>query len=68
MIRNRELWEKWEREWMKCEKPSFDTNLRILESLYEHARSLGAFPPTDPLDGIDSKIQIAKAINVSKTA
>jgi len=68
MIRNKELWEKWEKEQIKKEPLNFKANLALLDALYTHARALGAFPPPDPLQGIDCKIQMARALNVSKNS
>jgi len=68
MIRNKDLWEKWERERIKSEPVNFNSNLILLDALYKHARKLGVFPPSDPLQGIDCKIQMARALNVSKNS
>lgn len=64
MIRNRELWEKWESEYRRKEAVDFLQNLRLLEGLYEEARCLGVLPLRDPWEGLEVKIRIAKAINV----
>lgn len=64
MIRNRSRWEEWERSWIADQPSDFDANLRMLEAMYAHARELGAFPPEDPLAGIEVDIRVARALNV----
>ncbi len=68
MIRNRELLEQWEKKYLKQEAPDFFHNLRLFEGLYREARALGVFPLKAPLEGLETKIRLAKAINVSGTA
>ena len=63
MIRDVEFWEAWEREYIAKEPVDFARNLRLLEAMYEHARLLGAFPPADPLEGIEVKIRMARILN-----
>ena len=43
-------------------------NLRLLDAMFEEAKALGVFPLLDPLQDLDVKIYLAKAINVSKAA
>ena len=33
-------------------------------AMYEHARSLGVFLPADPLEGLEAKIAMARALNL----
>ncbi len=47
----------------RAEKVDVERNYRIIDALYEEAVMLGALPPKDPLDGIEVKIRIAKAVN-----
>jgi hypothetical protein len=68
MIRNTKLLEQFEREQIRKRKPDYFQNLRIFESLYEEAKSLGFFPLKDPLEGIEVDIYLAKALNVQKPA
>jgi hypothetical protein len=65
MIRDKVAWEKWERDFLASEPPDFWKNLRLVEAMYEHARALGVFPLADPLDGLETKLWLAKVINVS---
>jgi hypothetical protein len=48
MIRDRDVWEKWEFAYRRKEAVDFPQNLRLLEGIYEEARSLGIFPLHDP--------------------
>lgn len=64
MIKDVALWERWEAQAVLSQPADFQKNLRLLEAMYEHARALGAFPPADPLAGLETKIALAKALNV----
>ncbi len=39
-------------------------NLRIVEALWEEARQLRVLPDTPTLDGIETDIRLARALNV----
>lgn len=60
-------WEAWETSFIKAAPPDFAKNLRIFEALYEEALALGIFPPPQPLQGLEEKIHLAEALNVSAT-
>jgi len=38
----------------------------LLDGMYELARALGVFPLVNPLEGLETDIRVAKALNVSK--
>jgi len=63
MIRRPELVEAFERELQRRQPLDYQQNLRIAEALYEEARALGVLPLKDPLDGIEAKIRLVKALN-----
>jgi len=63
MIKNPEYIESFEKKLIKNSKVDIEKNFQIVESLYKEAVELGIFPPKDPLEGIETKIKIAKAIN-----
>jgi hypothetical protein len=63
MVRDVAFWEKWEREYAAKQPVDFARNLRLLDAMYEHARLLGAFPPINPLEGIERKIRLARILN-----
>ena len=68
MIRSRRFLEKWEKEHLRQETSDFFHNLRIFEGLYEEARALGALPLKNPLEGLESKVRLARRLNVSRAA
>ncbi len=63
MIRDRDLWEQFEADWQRSRKPDPEAHLRLFEILLEHARALGAWPPPDPLEGIEKDIHLARVVN-----
>ncbi|MCX7840550.1 MAG: hypothetical protein N2559_14020 [Anaerolineae bacterium] len=67
MIRDPAAWEKWERDYVASASPDFWQNLQLVEAMYEYARALHVFPLADPLEGLETKLWLAKVINVSAT-
>jgi hypothetical protein len=65
MIRNTEELERFEREYQRSERPDFLRNLQIFEALWEEGVALGILPLKDPLEGLETKILLARALNVS---
>jgi hypothetical protein len=63
MVKHCEKLQAFEAERTMAEKVDVEQNLRILDALYEEALMLGALPPKDPLEGIEVKIRVAKAVN-----
>lgn len=68
MIQNLHFWENWERELKRKTPVDLLQNIRLLEAMYEEARFLKLFPPRDPLEGLEAKLQMVKVIHVSKTS
>lgn len=66
MIRRPDLVEAFEQELPRRRPVDHQQNLRIAEALYEEARALGVLPLKDPLDGIEVKIRLAKALHSVK--
>jgi len=64
MVKDKVFWEAWEAQYIANAPRDFQRNLRLMNAMYEHARSLGAFPLKNPLEGLEDKIRLAKAINV----
>lgn len=64
MIERPDLVEEFENARIRSEPPDYERALRIVESLYEEARALGAFPREEPLEGIEVDLKVAKALNV----
>lgn len=64
MLKNPELLHEFDREWIRRSAPDFREGLKVFEALYREALLLGALPPSDPLDGIEVDIRLARALNV----
>ncbi len=63
MIKDKKLLRDFEDRLLRERKPDFFSNLRIYEALYQEAVRLGVLPGDDPLEGIEVKIKLAKALN-----
>ena len=63
MIKDKKLWEDFERKLVENSKPDYKKNVKIFNMLYRQAVSLHVFPLKDPLQGIETKFKIAKYIN-----
>ena len=63
MIKNPEKLRAFEDERIRTEKVDVERNFRIVDALYDEARMLGVLPPKYPLEGIEVKIRIARAVN-----
>ena len=63
MIRDPEAWRRWEARWQRRTPADLKANLRVFRTLMEHAHALGAWPPENPLEGIEVDIQLAKVVN-----
>ena len=63
MIKNPIIFEQFEREQIKREKPNYIKSLRIFEELWKEAVRMGVLPPKDPLDGIAVDIRMARILN-----
>ena len=64
MIKDRAYWEAWEASTPLREPPDFARALALMSDFLEYARGLGVFPPSDPLEGIDHKIALARRLHV----
>jgi hypothetical protein len=61
MIKDRAYWESWESRGPLREPPDFERALAL--DFWDYARSLGVFPPSDPLAGIEHKIAMARKLH-----
>ena len=68
MIQNPRFWENWERELKRKTPVDLLQNIRLLEAMYDEARFLKLFPSRDPREGLEAKLQMVKAIHVSKAS
>ncbi len=63
MIKDAKYFEQWENQLIASEPPDYKKNLEIYEAMIEHARLLGAWPPADPLEGLEVDVKIARVVN-----
>ena len=63
MIKNAQLVENMERDFILRQKLSYKQSMQIFESMWNEAVRLGVLPPRDPLEGIEVDIKIAKVLN-----
>ena len=63
MVKNAAALESFERELMRREPVDFRRNFAIVEALAEEAAALGVFRRKDPLEGIETIIRVARAVN-----
>lgn len=69
MLKNQELFDKFERGFIASDRLSKKRAFLLFEAMWQESRALGAFSSKDPLDGIDKDIETARILNnVSKTA
>ena len=66
MIKDYAFWEAWEAQYIASEPPDLRRNLQIFEAMYRYARSLGCFPAPGSLDGVESRIELARVLNGRK--
>lgn len=64
MIRRPDMLQAVDDGWTAARPADYLANLRIFEALYEEARALGVLRRSDPLEGIEVKIELARALNV----
>lgn len=67
MIKNPSLWEAWENEHARRTPVDFAHNMAIMEALREHAVLLGVWGARAPLDGLESRLELARILNVQRT-
>jgi hypothetical protein len=63
MVQNAALLAALERKLIAGTKADVALNFRIVDALYDEARSLGVFPFPDKLAGLDVDIRIARIVN-----
>ena len=67
MIKAPALWETWETEAALRQPADFHRNLRLLEAMYEEARALGVMNVPQALEGLESRLRLARVLNVRTT-
>jgi hypothetical protein len=68
MIKDAAAWAAWEEAGPLREPADFQRNLRLVQAMYDLARTLGVFPPEDPLAGLETDIRVARILNVRGSA
>jgi len=63
VIKDPVLWETWERETQLTQPADFSANLRLLEAMYEEARALGVLALPPAVEGLESRLRLARALN-----
>ena len=66
MIKNPQILNNLEKETIRKENISFGKALALFEAMWKEGITLGAIPPKDPLEGIETDIRIARILNCSK--
>lgn len=64
MIQNADYWREWEYANVLSRPLNFTESLRLLDAMYEEARLLGQFSAVDPLAGLETKLRMARVVNV----
>jgi hypothetical protein len=64
VILNPALVQAFERDLIRRTPVSYSRNTAIVEALRQEATLLGAWPPADPLGGIETDVRLARALNV----
>jgi hypothetical protein len=69
MIRDGQTLRRFEDDLMKrTPQPSFREALQLFEAMWKEGIALGALPLSDPLDGIETDIELAWILNCSKNS
>jgi len=64
MIKNIKVFEDWERQWRTTEgRLPFDRAIRIIDALWQEGIRMGTLPPSNPLEGIETDIKVARILN-----
>jgi hypothetical protein len=63
MVKNAAMLQQFEMEFMRSQPADFRRNLAIVEVLAHEAETLGVFRRKDPLEGIETIVRIARAVN-----
>ncbi len=62
MIRDVELFARFEEEFQRREVLSIEERFRVFKAMLDLAKSLKAWPPEDPLEGIEKDIRLAEVL------
>ncbi|MDI6756112.1 MAG: hypothetical protein QME78_17205 [Thermodesulfobacteriota bacterium] len=69
MIRDVHTLRRWEDDLLKKgPQPSFKEALKLFESMWKEGITLGVFPLSNTLDGIEVDIELARVLNCLKNS
>ena len=63
MVKNAAALGRFETEFIRSEPVDLGRNLAIVEALAQEAEALGVFRRQDPLEGIETIVRVARAVN-----
>jgi len=64
MMKRPDIVERFQDEHARNEgRVPYDRGMKIVTALWQEGRTLGVFPGTDPLAGIDVDIRVARVLN-----
>ena len=63
MVKDSKRLREFEKNHIVSRPINVEENFWIIEALYAEARDLDVFPLKDPLEGIETKIRMARAVN-----
>lgn len=63
MIKDKKVWEEFERKRIASAKPDYKQNMKIFQMMLDHVNKLKILPLKNPLDGFEYKIRISKYLN-----
>jgi hypothetical protein len=62
MVKNAHLLEELDREIAQQHPLTIEQKYAILNAMYDYARKVGAFPPKDPLEGLEVDLRLAELL------
>jgi len=66
LIKDIKIWQEFEKEWIKSNKMSIESSFRLFDEMKQIAINAGKFPPNDPLEGLDEKVEFIKRLQKVK--
>jgi len=63
MIKDPEYLKHFEDRLMRGEAPNYRKASRLFEAMWREGRALGVLPPKDPMEGIETDINLARILN-----
>jgi hypothetical protein len=69
MVRDGDTLRRFEEDLIRRERQrSFRESLQLYEAMWKEAVALGVLPLSDPLDGIEADLELARVLNCSKNS